>query len=96
MSRLSGRYKQVHDVEIPAGQDLLAPGGIIDLITPEVTRPVLLKIGIIAPAGTEIQINGSPMKISDSGIFELDYVVEVRNLVFPNGAPASTIIDFIY
>ena len=94
--RLNGRYGQVHDVEIPAGQDLLGPGGLIDVQTPETTRPVIYKLGIIAPEGTLIQINDSEMKISSSGIFELDYVVEVDSLIFPNGAPDTTIIDYVY
>lgn len=94
--RLNGRYQQIHDKTIPAGVDLLSPGGLIDEATPETTRPVLTKLGIQAPEGTELEINGFSSKIGKTGIFELDQVVEIRSLVFTNGADDSTIIDYVY
>lgn len=45
---LNGRYNQVKG-PFNAGEDLLAPGGAIDIITPESTRPIIYKLGIIAP-----------------------------------------------
>ena len=35
-------------------------------------------------------------KVGKTGIYELDNVVNVKNLVFPNGADSDTIIDFVY
>ena len=93
--RLNGRYNQVKG-PFAAGVDLLAPGGAIDLATPEDTRPVLIKVGIIAAPGTKVTINDATVEISVAGGLELDEVVEVKNLIFPNGADGDVLIDFVY
>lgn len=95
MVNLNGRYNQVKG-PFEAGVDLLAPGGAIDLVTPETTRPIPYKLGIIAPAGTRIQINDATMEVSDFGVFELDTCVNVRKLIFPDGAGDGVLIDFVY
>ena len=95
MVNLNGRYNQIKG-PFEAGVDLLAPGGAIDLKTPETTRPVLYKLGIIAPSGTKVQINDADAEISDFGVLELDTCVNVKSLIFPEGAPDGTIIDFVY
>ena len=93
--RLNGRYNQVKG-PFEAGVDLLAPGGAIDLITPEDTRPILLKVGIIADPGTKVTINNATVESSIAGGLELDEIVEVRSLIFPSGANSDVLIDFIY
>lgn len=90
---LNGRYSQVKG-SFQAGVDLLAPGGAIDLKTPEITRPTIYKIGIIAEPGTKVQINDVEVQISKFGVLELDEVLNIRKLVFPQGADAF--IDFVY
>lgn len=94
MVNLNGRYNQVKG-SFPAGVDLLAPGGAIDEITPENTRPIIFKLGIIAPAGTKVQINDALVTISDFGVLELDQVVNIRKLIFPDGVNDCQ-IDFVY
>lgn len=95
MTTLQGRYGQVLG-PFSAGADLLAPGGAIDKQTPESTPPVIYKLGIIAPEGTKVQINETLATISHFGVLELDEVVNVRKLIFPNGAGNDVIIDYIY
>lgn len=90
---LNGRYNQVKG-EFPAGVDLLAKGGAIDVKTPETSKPELFKLGIITDPGTKVQINGAEVEISKYGVLELDEVVNVKSLIFPNGANAT--IDFCY
>lgn len=92
---LNGRYNQVSG-PFKAGIDLLSPGGAIDVITPEVTRPVLFKVGIIAPPGTRMQINDSVIKISPFGALELDSVVNIKKLIFLDDVDENTLIDFVY
>ena len=92
--RLNGRYNQVHG-PFAAGVDLLAPGGAIDLVTPEETPPVITHIGIVTSAGTQVTINEQTVTIS-FGALELDNEVEIRSLIFPNGADGDSVIDFIY
>ena len=93
--RLNGRYNQVKG-PFESGVDLLAPGGAIDLKTPETTRPILTKVGIIAEPGTKVTINDATVEISIAGGLELDEVVEIRSLIFPEGANSDVLIDFIY
>ena len=90
---LNGRYNQVKG-SFPAGVDLLASGGAIDLKTPQTTRPTIFKIGIIAEPGTKVQINDAEVEITEFGVLELDQVVNIRKLIFPEGAEAT--IDFVY
>jgi hypothetical protein len=76
--------------------DLLSSKGAISLFTPEETAPILLKLGIQAAEGTVVKINNAEIKIGKTGIYELDNVVSIRQLSFPNGADEDTIVDFVY
>ena len=76
--------------------DLLAENGKISEFTPESSQPILSKLGIQTSPGTIIKVNGVEIKIGKTGIYELDEVVNVKSLSFPNGADADTIIDFVY
>lgn len=76
--------------------DLLSEDGAISKFTPEKTAPILTKVGIQATVGTIVQVNEAKIKIGKTGIYELDEVVSVKKLIFPNGADADTIVDFVY
>jgi len=93
---LNGRFGEIHDIAIPAGQDLLADGGLISEQTPETTNPILNKLGIQATEGTRVLVNGIEVKIGFTKIFELDNSVSIKSLIFPNGADEDTIIDYVY
>ena len=92
---LNGRVGQVVG-PFTANTDLLDDNAPIGAFTPEKTRPILYKLGVQAPEGTYILVNNANVKIGKTGIYELDNVVEVKHLVFPNGAGADTLIDFVY
>jgi len=92
---LNGRIGQVIG-PFAANIDLLETTAPIGAFTPETTKPVLYKLGIQASEGTIIKINNVPVKIGKTGIYELDNIVDVKTLVFPNGADENTIIDFVY
>lgn len=76
--------------------DLLATEGKISQFTPETSHPILTKLGIQAAAGTIVKVNAAEIKIGKTGIYELDEVVAVKSLSFPNGADTDTIVDFVY
>ena len=92
---LNGRIGQVVGPFVQ-NKDLLNDDGIIGMFTPETTKPILYKLGIQASEGTIVKINNVPVKIGKTGIYELDNIVDVKTLVFPNGADENTIIDFVY
>lgn len=92
---LNGRIGQVLG-PFAANTDLLETTAPIGAFTPETTKPVLYKLGIQASEGTIVKINNVPIKIGKTGIYELDNIVDVKTLVFPNGADENTIIDFVY
>lgn len=92
---LNGRIGQVIG-PFTANLDLLADSAPIGAFTPETTRPILYKLGIQAEEGTVVEINDVPIKIGKTGIYELDNIVNVTKLVFPDGADEDTIIDFVY
>lgn len=92
---LNGRIGQVIG-PFAAGVDLLEDAAPIGAFTPEKTKPVLYKLGIQTEQGTQLLINNVSIKVGKTGIYELDNVVDVKTLVFPNGASADTIIDFVY
>ena len=92
---LNGRIGQVTG-PFSAGIDLLNDNAPIGMFTPETTKPILYKLGIQAEEGTIVKINDVSVKIGKTGIYELDNVVDIKTLVFPNGADADTIIDFVY
>lgn len=95
MVTLQGRYGQVSG-PFRAGVNLLAADGPISLQTPESSAPILYKLGIVAPADTRVQINDAIVKISKFGVLELDEVVNVYKLIFPDGADSDVIIDYVY
>ena len=79
-----------------ANRDLLADNEPIGAFTPETERPVIVKIGIQAEEGTIVCITGTNIKIGKTGIYELDNVINIKEIYFPNGADENTLIDFIY
>ncbi len=92
---LNGRVGQVVG-PFAANIDLLDDDAPIGAFTPETTKPVLYKLGIQTAQGTIIKVNNVPIKVGKTGIYELDNIVNINTLVFPNGADADTIIDFVY
>lgn len=92
---LNGRVGQVVG-PFAANVDLLEDNAPIGACTPEYSKPILYKLGIQADEGTIVEINGMPVKIGKTGIYELDNVVDVKTLSFPNGADDNVIIDFVY
>lgn len=92
---LNGRIGQVKG-PFDAGIDLLTNDGAIGKFTPEATKPILKKLGIQTTGGTYVTINGTKLMIGKTGIYELDNVVDVKTLVFPDGADSDTLIDFVY
>lgn len=92
---LNGRVGQVLG-PFDANVDLLAEGGAISDFTPEASAPIIKKLGIQTEVGNLIEINGVQIKIGKTGIYELDNIVAIKSLKFPNGANADTIIDFVY
>ena len=92
---LNGRIGQVIG-PFTAGVDLLDNEAPIGSFTPETTRPILYKLGIQTDQGTQVKINNIIIKIGKTGIYELDNIVQIKSLIFPNGAPENTIIDFVY
>jgi hypothetical protein len=76
--------------------DLLSEQGAISTFTPETSAPILRKVGIQAATGTIIRINNAEIKIGKTGIYELDDIVEIKHLIFPEGADEDTIVDFVY
>ena len=92
---LNGRIGQVIG-PFTANLDLLQDNAPIGAFTPESTKPILYKLGIQADEGTIVEINDVPIKVGKTGIYELDNIVNIVKLVFPNGANEDTIIDFVY
>ena len=93
--KLNGRVGQVRG-PFAAGDDLIAEGGAISEFTPEVTKPNLYKLGIQTDTGTMVQINHKLIKVGFTGIYELDEVVNITSLIFPDGAGENTLVDFVY
>lgn len=76
-------------------QDLLSSEGPIGKIIKQ-EKPVLYKIGIQAAPGTMITINGTKIKIGQTGIYELEDSIKIKSLTFQSETDESTIVDFIY
>ena len=94
--RLNGRVGQVVG-PFTKDVDLLSDKGKIGELTPETTRPVLLKLGIQAKVGTQVKINDMTIKVGKTGIYELDESVDVKTLVFlSEDTDTNTIVDFVY
>lgn len=94
MAYLNGRLGQVRGPF--SNDDLLDENGAISNFTPESSKPKIEKLGIQTAPGTIVKINDVEIKIGKTGIYELDYVVTITSIVFPNGADESTLVDFIY
>ena len=94
MGLMNGRLGQV--LGPFDSSELLGQEGKISAFTPETTTPIILKLGIQAATGTIVKINGVPIKIGITGIYELDEVIKIKSISFPNGADENTIVDFIY
>lgn len=54
----------------------------------------LMKLGIQAPVGTKFVINGETIRIGATGIYELDYTVNIKELYFI--ADTEALVDYIY
>ena len=54
----------------------------------------LVKLGIQAPTGTKFVINGETIRIGATGIYELDYTVNVKEFYFIEETEA--LVDYIY
>lgn len=92
---LNGRIGQVIGPFVK-NVDLLEDNQPIGAFTPETTKPVLCKLGIQANQGTLIRVNNTQVKIGKTGIYELDNVVDIKELVFLTDTDSDTIIDFVY
>lgn len=54
----------------------------------------LVKLGIQAPVGTKFVINGETIRMGATGIYELDYTVNIKELFFIEETEA--LVDYIY
>lgn len=92
------RNAQIGQVSGPftANIDLLDDNQAIGILTPEKQKPEIYKIGIQSTPGTRVSINGRIIKIGVTGIYELDDIIRIKSLSFPDGAPQNTLIDFAY
>lgn len=54
----------------------------------------LVKLGIQAPVGTKFVLNGETIRIGATGIYELDYTVNIKELYFLEDTEA--LVDYIY
>lgn len=54
----------------------------------------LVKLGIQAPVGSRFVLNGQPIRIGATGIYELDYTVSIKQLHFE--AETEALVDYIY
>ena len=93
--RLNGRVGQVTG-PFPVNINLLSDEGAIGKFTPEITHPVLTKLGIQAPEGTVVKINDVPIRIGQTEIYELDETVEIKSVEFPDPTEDNVLVDFIY
>lgn len=86
----AGRVGQL-DQSFQPGEDLItiirAKHNLIDF-------KGLVKLGIQAPVGTRFILNGQPIRIGCTGIYELDYTVNVKQLHFEEETEA--LVDYIY
>lgn len=54
----------------------------------------LVKLGIQASVGTKFVLNGETIRIGATGIYELDYTVNIKELYFLENTEA--LVDYIY
>ena len=55
----------------------------------------LMTFGDSEDKGFTVRINGDLIRFGWEGIYELDEVMKIDSLSFPQGAPASVIIDYV-
>lgn len=67
---------------------------IINLISAD-TKTKNVKLGIQTTIDTIVLINGESIQIGRTGIYELDEIMNISSIIFPNGAPENTIIDYV-
>lgn len=67
---------------------------IINLISAD-TKTKNVKLGIQTAIDTIVLINGESIQIGRTGIYELDEIMNISSIIFPNGAPENTIIDYV-
>lgn len=94
---LQGRIGQVLGPFDP-NIDIMNSGQVIPKVATKDGDGIIIisKLGVQTEPGTEMIINGASIKVGSTGIYELDNVVNVTSLIFPNGASENTIIDFVY
>ena len=54
----------------------------------------LVKIGIQTKVGTKMVLNGEPIRIGATGVYELDSTVNVKELYFVEATEA--LVDYVY
>lgn len=55
----------------------------------------ILQLGICAPDGTQVEINGETILIPQAGVFQLSYgLIELKSLVFKSAVTAN--IVYVY
>ena len=86
----TGQIGQLDDT-LAAGQDLIP---IIREKHKLYDFKGLVKIGIQAPVGTKFVINGQTLRIGATGIYELDHVVNVKEVYFV--AETEALVDYVY
>lgn len=89
MAYLNGRVGQIVNIFSPDVE-------VLDLIDREtVDTTIRLKhVGIVANPGTLMYINGSPIKMGPTGIYELQNEVDVTSIKFAKATEAQ--IDYVY
>lgn len=75
-----------------AGQELYSL--ITSYVNPQYGMDSVCRIGIQAPIGTHVQLNGVDFEIGKTGILEARDLA-ITSIVFPEDTDSSVIIDFI-
>lgn len=92
---LNGRIGQVIG-PFNKNEDLLANGGAISEFTPEISHPILTKVGIQTTPYTNVKINGYTIRIGKTGIYQLEDQVGISSLVFLEDTDDKSQVDFVY
>ena len=92
---LNGRIGQVIG-PFNKDEDLLADGGAISEFTPEISAPILSKIGIQTEPYTVVKINGHDIRIGKTGIYELEDQAGIQSLIFTENTDDKSQVDFVY
>lgn len=56
----------------------------------------IVKLGIQAPTGSVVSLNGNSIKIGRTGIYELADGIEITSMYFTNVAGSGVIIDYFF